>query len=471
MKRNSFFKQEAISAYNKLTRGFFNFFSLSKEPLKNFFQYQKEKNAFTQFHLGIREVPLDKIRGSVQKNSDFNIDFIPINPVTESRWCAIYEKYLEDGNLPLVSLYKIRDDYFVYDGNHRISVAKYLNFNSIEANVTEFMPNTLLDEDVVYNERFFFEKQTGLTGIDFAIVGGYEKLLKDMENYRELLHLNSESFSTIAASWKKNLFNPVTKLFHLTDLFHDIPNGHLYLKVIDYLSQNPESGYLQSTLEVMDFYDIYISENIKRQFNKLDYVDSKREKNLHLTDKINALEKFVGIDMKFCLKIIREIELTELKKEESDIHEIIPQIKDMDLFLSKLDKWHSERFIFRYSLIEQRVAILPEKYRKSFVLLDNPERLTLEFIKYEKIFQNRYPFKLTDMEVVFNYIIEVYIPIIDAIHRKGHIGKLYYPISKRYRRIHHYKKKSNIQEAINLVRANKNYSKYFYSTDDEIYNY
>lgn len=466
MINKNLYRQEALTAYNKLTKGFFNFFSVSKEPLKDFFQYQKEKNAFTHFNIGLKEVPLSQIVGSVQKNTDFNKDFVPINPITEARWCSIYEKYLNDGNLPLISLYKIKNEYFVYDGNHRVSVAKYLNFKTIESEVTEYLSNTTLDEDIIYNERFFFEKHTQLQGIDFSLTGGYEKLLNDIENFREIMNLSEQDFPAIATLWRKNLFNPITKLFHLTDLFHDIPNGQLYLKVIDYMEQNPGTGYLKTALEIMDYYDLYINDSIKRQFNKLDLIDSKRDLQTYLTEKIESLEKFVGIEMKFCLKIIREIEEIDLAAPEGITREIIPALKQMEIFLSKLDKWHSEKFIFRYSLIEQRVSVLPEKYRQAFILLDNPERLTLEFIKYGKIFQNRYPFKITDMEVVLNYIIEVYVPIVDAIYRNGNIGKLFYSISKRYRRIHHYKRKSSINEAVNMVRLNKNYSKYFYSGSD-----
>ena len=40
--------------------------------------------------------------------------------------------------LPAVRLYKIKDSYFVLDGNHRVSVARYQGVETIEADVTEF---------------------------------------------------------------------------------------------------------------------------------------------------------------------------------------------------------------------------------------------------------------------------------------------------------------------------------------------
>ena len=38
------------------------------------------------------------------------------------------------------SLYKLGDDYFVEDGNHRISVARYHEPPDVEADVTELRP-------------------------------------------------------------------------------------------------------------------------------------------------------------------------------------------------------------------------------------------------------------------------------------------------------------------------------------------
>ncbi|MGL4254028.1 MAG: hypothetical protein ACRCR2_08295 [Fusobacteriaceae bacterium] len=451
MTTNSFYQQEAKIAYTKLTKGLFNFFSVSKTSLKDFLQVQNEKNATTKISLGIQEVPLEKIVGSVHKTADFNSEFIPINPVTEVRWCNIYAKFLEDGNLPPVSLYKIKDEYFVYDGNHRVSVAKYLNFNKIEAEVTEFMANTQLIEDIIYNERFFFQRQTELEGIDFLYSGGYEKIIKEIEKFKTVMKLESESMKSLSLMWKKNLFNPITKIFHLTDLFHDIPNGHLYIKVLDYMDSHENFGYLKSTLDLIDYYDLYLSDNIRRQLNKIDSFDTYLGKNLNIVEKAQTLENFVGIELKKSLKIIREIDSLPLPDGAS--------------FSKKLETWYNERFIFRYALIEQRIEVLPEKYRTSWIYVDNAEKLTLEFIKYEILFQQKYPFKLSQMEIVLNYILEVYIPIVDLLYKKGDIRKLYYPMSRRYRKLHGYKKKASMKDALNLIYSNKNYSRHLYSSD------
>ena len=56
------------------------------------------------------------------------------------RWKRVDLAFHRDQVLPPVSLYKLGDAYFVEDGNHRVSVARYHGAEWIEADVTEFRP-------------------------------------------------------------------------------------------------------------------------------------------------------------------------------------------------------------------------------------------------------------------------------------------------------------------------------------------
>jgi hypothetical protein len=86
---------------------------------------------------GIRSVEVEKIVGSVGRYKDFDRDFLPRKKYMCQRWSRVDCAYHEGVELPTVSLYKIGEAYFVSDGNHRVSVAKYHKAAAIDAEVVE----------------------------------------------------------------------------------------------------------------------------------------------------------------------------------------------------------------------------------------------------------------------------------------------------------------------------------------------
>lgn len=85
---------------------------------------------------GLRTVPIDKIRGSEGRTADFDHDFHPLKTHTQERWLGIAAARWRGRALPPVSLVQVGDLYFVLDGHHRISVARALGQQNIDAQVT-----------------------------------------------------------------------------------------------------------------------------------------------------------------------------------------------------------------------------------------------------------------------------------------------------------------------------------------------
>ncbi|HVF98797.1 MAG TPA: hypothetical protein VND68_03080 [Chloroflexia bacterium] len=85
------------------------------------------------------QVPVARIVGSVGRSRDFDRDFQPVQKHTRPRWESIYVAALSGITLPPVELYKVGDCYFVKDGNHRVSVARYLGAEFVDAEVTEYV--------------------------------------------------------------------------------------------------------------------------------------------------------------------------------------------------------------------------------------------------------------------------------------------------------------------------------------------
>jgi hypothetical protein len=109
-----------------------------------FEQARRELGAAGGIRLGRRAVRLRDVVGSVGRCSQFDGAFLPISGRARERWERIDRAFRRGEELPPVSLYKIGEEYFVEDGNHRVSVARYHRVEWIDAEVTEFrarMPN------------------------------------------------------------------------------------------------------------------------------------------------------------------------------------------------------------------------------------------------------------------------------------------------------------------------------------------
>lgn len=113
-----------------------------RHGLINLDEMQKTVKVDGRAHGGIKLVPVEKIRGSINRTNDFDADFRPLQEYTKERWVNIALAYSRDQALPPVDLVEVGDIYFVNDGHHRISVAKMLGQREIEAEVTVWQTAT-----------------------------------------------------------------------------------------------------------------------------------------------------------------------------------------------------------------------------------------------------------------------------------------------------------------------------------------
>ena len=62
---------------------------------------------------------------------------MPKRASVETRWKRIDRAFYRAENLPPVSLYEVGGLYYVRDGNHRVSVARFHGVREIEAEVVQ----------------------------------------------------------------------------------------------------------------------------------------------------------------------------------------------------------------------------------------------------------------------------------------------------------------------------------------------
>ncbi len=95
---------------------------------------------------GLKTVPLSHIVGSEGRCGDFDRQFRPLKTHTHERWYRVARAHLTGIPLPPVDLIRVGDEYYVRDGNHRVSVARAFGQAAIEALVTEYhlVPRTMI---------------------------------------------------------------------------------------------------------------------------------------------------------------------------------------------------------------------------------------------------------------------------------------------------------------------------------------
>jgi len=92
-----------------------------------------ERKIIRQHYVGVRTIPLNHIKGSEGRSTDFDCDFNPLHARTRNRWMSIAIARSQGDTLPLVELIQLGEDYFVRDGHHRISVAHAFSEEYIDA--------------------------------------------------------------------------------------------------------------------------------------------------------------------------------------------------------------------------------------------------------------------------------------------------------------------------------------------------
>ncbi len=71
------------------------------------------------------------------KHEHFDPNFMPLSKASQEKWKRIGRAFRLGVELPAVSLLRLGGDYFVIDGNHRVSVARFHGVEWIDAEVTE----------------------------------------------------------------------------------------------------------------------------------------------------------------------------------------------------------------------------------------------------------------------------------------------------------------------------------------------
>ena len=407
--RNTIYFSEAQAAYRKFlksSRGMLGLNFKKQENLKSFTEIQKEENAYNSVNLGIKEIPLDKIVGSVEKYSYFDKNFVPKNDIVKQRWINIYVGYMMDSMLPPVILYKIKDDYYVYDGNHRVSVAKFLNFASIEAEVEEFLPTKDTKDKVIYQEHMFFEKETGIEEIILSEPIKYKYLREEIESYTDLLNKRRNGNFSLregAEKWYKEIFLPIKVLLKENNIaksqkknISDIFMFLLYHKY--YLSKNEgkNKGYLYSTIDFINL----VKTNENRNLHNMCQIETQ--------EAIEKYRKLAALDEELINPSFNSVKEREQALKEEVSTYFSEALEKLPVRYSEyLAGIESSKDIFVGYILEY-IEILNKGKNLEILNIQSEEQESSEKIE-------NCDFHSENRISVLNYILEIFLPITEIL--------------------------------------------------------
>jgi ParB-like nuclease domain. len=179
---------------------------------------------------GVREIPLDKVVGSAvaeAKAADFDPGFLPVNRRLRDRWTRIYTAMVEGDELPPIDVYKLDDAYYVIDGHHRVSVARNLGRDVINARVVEVRTRAPLGPKVdaaamlraaeysAFLESTQLHRRRPEARLECSRLGRYDEIFKHILGHRYFLGLEQHRevpLAEAAASWYDNVYTPIAKV-------------------------------------------------------------------------------------------------------------------------------------------------------------------------------------------------------------------------------------------------------------------
>jgi hypothetical protein len=173
--------------------------------LLSFEEVKGALGAVSQVYLGLREVPVSKIVGSVGRHRDFDRAFLPSKPDLGTRWRRIDEIMHRAEELPPISLYKIGDAYFVQDGNHRVSVARQRGVEMIDAEVIELRSRVPVDSALTARDLLHkLEHRRLLERLPIdRVLPEMEVEFSDVADYRRLaIYIEAHGFK-VSQLWKR----------------------------------------------------------------------------------------------------------------------------------------------------------------------------------------------------------------------------------------------------------------------------
>ena len=189
-------------------------------------------------NLGLIDIPLSKIIGTKTegRTNAFANNFMPLLPEDSEfgmKWALVYDHQINDGIRDPIVAYEFMNQFYVQEGNKRVSVMKYLKTYSIPGTVTRLIPRKTDDkENKIYYEFLDFYAVSQSYDVRFGKEGSYKKLLKLMGKKDDELWSDDDKLTFHAACYN---FSEAFRMAHGEKLNLSVSDAFLvYVEVYGY---------------------------------------------------------------------------------------------------------------------------------------------------------------------------------------------------------------------------------------------
>lgn len=250
--KNKFENARVSAFFSDLRRHLFN---QDTDELWNFDDVKSRLRLQNPLYRGLQDIPLERIVGSVGRYHDFTREFMPRHRDMQDRWSRVYAQMHSLEGVPPIDVYQIDDVYFVRDGNHRVSIARQLGYDSIQAHVTELDTPIDLEPDMTaemwktadaysaFLERTKLDKNRPgkKNSIRLSEPMMYHGLIEHIELAQAVMMLEGEqnpTFEEAAIRWYDTVYLPVIRIMREYDILQYFPErteADLYLWLVNNL--------------------------------------------------------------------------------------------------------------------------------------------------------------------------------------------------------------------------------------------
>lgn len=268
-------------------RSILSWLTQSTNELLPFDEVRKRLPITGQHYLGLKQIPVETIVGSVGRYQDFDRAFLPRQTFTRDRWISIDKAHMQDVILPPIEVYKIGSVYFVKDGNHRVSVARERGQAFMDAYVIEVATNvpveniTDIDDLIRKQEYAEFIIATRLTEVrpdsqvPLSLPGQYSKLLDHINVHRWYLGEQFQRdipWEEAVTRWYDEVYLPLVEIIREQNILAEFPGrteADLYLYIIEHLAYLREEWKAEVSLEeaASHFAEEYSQRPLRRLVN------------------------------------------------------------------------------------------------------------------------------------------------------------------------------------------------------------